>query len=72
MSAAVRSRGVLAAVVHILDPVERVPVVLHVGEQVTDPAVSEQITNPRCWEGGQPPAPAKAPDKPSARKAQPT
>ncbi|MEV6946724.1 hypothetical protein AB0N07_33100, partial [Streptomyces sp. NPDC051172] len=52
MSAAVKSLGVLAASVHVLDPVERIPVVLLAGESVTDPAVAEQITNPRCWEGG--------------------
>ncbi|MGX1909296.1 hypothetical protein ACWIID_10570 [Streptomyces phaeochromogenes] len=71
MSAAVKSLGVLAASVHVLDPVERIPVVLLAGEPVTDPAVAEQITNPRCWEGGQPPSRDAAPDKPSARKAKP-
>ncbi|SHN07423.1 hypothetical protein [Streptomyces yunnanensis] len=66
-----KSLGVLAAAVHVLDPVERIPVVLFAGEQVTDPAVAEQITNPRCWEGGQlPPSQELAPSK-SARKAKP-
>ncbi|MFE4869480.1 hypothetical protein [Streptomyces sp. NPDC056682] len=68
MSAAVKSLGVLAAAVHVLDPVERIPVVLLAGEQVTDPAMAEQITNPRCWEGEQPPV---QPGKPSARKVKP-
>ncbi|MFG2683752.1 hypothetical protein [Streptomyces sp. NPDC048392] len=63
-----KSLGLLAASVHVLDPVERIPVVLLAGEPVTDPAVAEQITNPRCWEGGQPPAQTS---KPSARKANP-
>lgn len=63
-----KALGVLAAAVHVLDPVERIPVVLLAGEQVTDPAVAEQITNPRCWEDEQP---SIQPDKPSARKAKP-
>lgn len=66
-----RSLGVLSATVHVLNPVERVPVVLLAGEEVSDPAVVEQITNPRCWEGGQPPSHDTAPDRPSARKAKP-
>ncbi|UQA93758.1 hypothetical protein [Streptomyces halobius] len=70
MSAAVNSLGVLAAAVHVLDPVERIPVVLLAGEQVTDRAIAEQITNPCCWEGGQPPTQESAPSK-SARKAKP-
>lgn len=41
--------GVLAATVHVLDPVERVPLVLEAGTKVTDPAIADQITNPRCW-----------------------
>ncbi|MEU7576772.1 hypothetical protein AB0B50_04115 [Streptomyces sp. NPDC041068] len=68
MSAAVKSLGVLATTVHVLDPTERTPVVLLAGEHVTDPAMAEQITNPRCWNGEQPPA---QPSKPSARKAKP-
>ncbi|MGB8946473.1 MAG: hypothetical protein WCD21_40500 [Streptomyces sp.] len=66
MSAAVKSLGVLAATVHVLDPAGRTPVVLLAGEHVTDPAVAEQITNPWCWEG-QPPSAETS--KPSARKA---
>lgn len=58
MSAAVKAIGVLAATVHVLDPVERVPLVLTPGTEVTDPAVAEQITNPACWETE--PAPPKA------------
>lgn len=57
MSAAVKALGVLAATVHVLDPVERVPLVLTPGTEVTDPAVAEQITNPACWETE--PAPPK-------------
>ncbi|MEU9120096.1 hypothetical protein AB0C96_09580 [Streptomyces sp. NPDC048506] len=64
------SLGVLVAAVHVVDPVERIPVVLLAGEQVTDPAIAEQITNPRCWEAGQPPSQESAPSK-SARKAKP-
>ncbi|MEU9115284.1 hypothetical protein AB0D04_26760 [Streptomyces sp. NPDC048483] len=44
--------------------------VLLPGEQVTDPLIAEQITNPRCGEDGQPPAQVSAPSKP-ARKAKP-
>ncbi|WP_424217006.1 hypothetical protein ACN20G_33470 (plasmid) [Streptomyces sp. BI20] len=56
MSAAVKALGVLAATVHVLDPVERVPVVLTAGTGVFDPAVAEQITNLNCWQTA--PAPA--------------
>lgn len=49
MSASRPAGGVLAATVHVLDPVERVPLVLEAGTKVTDPAITEQITNPRCW-----------------------
>ncbi|MGG2460598.1 hypothetical protein ACO0M4_12405 [Streptomyces sp. RGM 3693] len=70
MSATVQSLGVLAAAVHILDPVERIPVVLLPGEHITDPAVAEQITHPRCWELGQSPAQQTPPGK-SVRKAKP-
>ncbi|MGD3109451.1 hypothetical protein [Streptomyces sp. YGL11-2] len=49
MSTTRKPLGVLAATVHILDLVERVPLVLHVGAEVTDPAIAEQITNPKCW-----------------------
>lgn len=45
-----KALGVLAATVHVLDPVERVPMVLTPGTEVKDPAVAEQITNPVCWE----------------------
>lgn len=70
MSAAVHSPGVLATAVHILDPVEHVPVVLLAGTQVADPAVAEQITNPRCWEDD-PPASQKSGSPTSARRAKP-
>ncbi|MGW0897642.1 hypothetical protein ACWD0G_11705 [Streptomyces goshikiensis] len=50
MSAALRALGVLAATVHIVDPVERTPLVLTAGTEVTDPGVAGQITNPKCWE----------------------
>ncbi|MFF8961918.1 hypothetical protein ACF1BK_04040 [Streptomyces globisporus] len=63
-----KSLGVLAASVHVLDPIERIPVVLLADEGVTDAALADQITNPRCWEGEQPPAPTS---KPSARRANP-
>lgn len=63
-----KSLGVLAATVHILDPTERTPLVLLTGDHVTDSAVAEQITNPRCWEGEQLPT---QPGKPPARKAKP-
>ncbi|MFF0741531.1 hypothetical protein ACFYVL_14140 [Streptomyces sp. NPDC004111] len=67
MSAAVHALGTLVCAVHILDPGERVPVVLVAGTEVTDPAVAEQITNPRCWQDGVPPSPKAATT--SARKA---
>ncbi|MFI7322722.1 hypothetical protein [Streptomyces venezuelae] len=44
-----KSLGVLAATVHILDPSERIPAVLLAGTKVTELAVAEQITNPKCW-----------------------
>ncbi|MFH9426224.1 hypothetical protein [Streptomyces sp. NPDC017529] len=50
--------NVLAATVHLLDPASREPLVLTVGTEVTDPAVTEQITNPACW-AGSPTAPAR-------------
>ncbi|MDJ0383222.1 hypothetical protein [Streptomyces sp. G-G2] len=55
MSAAVHALGVLTATVHILDPVERIPLVLIAGTEVTDPEIAQQITNPICWENGEPP-----------------
>lgn len=51
-----KSLGVLAATVHILDPAERIPAVLLAGTEVTEQAVAEQITNPKCWHT--PPKPA--------------
>lgn len=63
-----RALGVLAATVHVVDPIECAPRVLLAGEQVTDSALVEQITNPRCWEGRQSPFLDVAPRK-SARKA---
>lgn len=69
MSSAGKSLGVLAAAVHVLHPVERTPMVLLAGEQVTDPAVAEQITNSRCWKGGQPSTQGTA--STSARRAKP-
>ena len=70
MSVAARSPGVLATAVHVLDPVERVPLVLLAGTTVTSPALIEQITNPRCWDGD-PPTPTETEATSSARKAQP-
>ncbi|MFI1176664.1 hypothetical protein [Streptomyces melanogenes] len=70
MSPAAHSPGMLATAVHILDPVERIPVVLPAGTTVTDPAIIEQITNPRCWDGN-PPTLTEAGATSSARKAQP-
>ncbi|MEN8649069.1 hypothetical protein ABCR94_00065 [Streptomyces sp. 21So2-11] len=55
MIAAVHSPGVLAVTVHVLDPVERLPLVLPAGTEVGDPAIAEQITNPKCWQDGQAP-----------------
>ncbi|KAA6215036.1 hypothetical protein CP973_39225 [Streptomyces albofaciens JCM 4342] len=57
---------VLAATVHVLDPVSREPLVLTAGTKVTDPAIAEQITNPACWAD-----PPEAPDTPG-RKAKTT
>ncbi|EST26962.1 hypothetical protein [Streptomyces roseochromogenus] len=54
MSTNSSTRGILAATVHVLDPVERVPLVLEAGIEVTDPAIAEQITNPRCWQAETP------------------
>ncbi len=68
MSTTPKPLGVLAATVHVLDPSERVPVVLPAGTEVTDPSICEQITNPACWRG-EPPAitrPSKAPRKTKA------
>ncbi|MEU5435431.1 hypothetical protein AB0G73_18915 [Streptomyces sp. NPDC020719] len=52
MSTAADTLGVLTATVHVLDPIERVPLVLHAGTEVLAPAIAEQITNPRCWQDG--------------------
>ncbi|MEV4741591.1 hypothetical protein [Streptomyces sp. NPDC049555] len=60
--------GVLAATVHVLHPAERIPLILTAGSPIADPAVAEQITNPDCWIGGQPPVDTgteKAPKKPA-------
>lgn len=59
--------GTLAATVHALDPVDRVPLILTAGTEITDPAIAEQITNPDCWAGGKPPT-DPSPGK-SSRKA---
>ncbi|MGI5526799.1 hypothetical protein ACQEVX_05030 [Streptomyces syringium] len=69
MSAADQGKvlGTLAATVHALDPVDRVPLILTTGTQITDPAIAEQISNPDCWEGGTPPT-DPSPGK-SSRKA---
>lgn len=56
MSAVAHSAGVLAAIVHVLDPVQRVPLILPANTEVTDSAIAEQITNPHCWGAGTPPA----------------
>ncbi|MGX1668547.1 hypothetical protein [Streptomyces sp. NPDC055400] len=70
MSAAIQALGVLSTAVHVLDPVERIPLVLHAGDEVTDAAVAEQITNPRCWEGSQVPSQETVPSR-TARKTKP-
>ncbi|MFE3182805.1 hypothetical protein ACFXKR_18320 [Streptomyces violascens] len=49
----------LSATVHVIDPVEHVPLVLPAGTEVTDPSIAEQITNPRCWRNTQPPTTPK-------------
>ena len=61
MSAAVHALGVLSTAVHVLDPVERIPLVLLAGDEITDTAIAEQITNPRCWKGNQVPTPDRPP-----------
>ncbi|MER6548643.1 hypothetical protein [Streptomyces sp. NPDC001250] len=68
MSTNNRAGGVLAATVHVLDPVERVPLVLGAGTKVTARAIAEQITNPQCWQ----PEPAPGPRRTSARKPRAT
>ncbi|GHI41111.1 hypothetical protein Sviol_55190 [Streptomyces violascens] len=65
MTASVHSPGALAATVHVLDPVGRVPLVLAAGTEITDPAIADQITNPRCWQDSKLPAPK------GVRKAKP-
>lgn len=55
MSSSSTAGGVLAATVHVLDPVERAPLVLEAGTTITDPAIASQITNPRCWRPEQAP-----------------
>lgn len=50
MSAAIRTLGVLAATVHVLDPIEHTPIILTAGTEVTDPEIAGQITNPKCWD----------------------
>lgn len=55
MSAGSSAGGVLAATVHVLDPVEHVSLVLEAGTKVTDPAIAGQITNPLCWQPGRTP-----------------
>jgi hypothetical protein len=70
VSAAVHALGVLSTAVHVLDPVERIPLVLAAGDEITDPAIVEQITNPRCWKGNQVPIAETAASK-TARKAKP-
>ncbi|MHA7956301.1 hypothetical protein ACX9I7_00895 [Streptomyces sp. L500] len=69
MSAADQGKvlGTLAATVHALDPVDRVPLILIASTEITDPAIAEQITNPDCWEGGKPPEPSTG--KPSRKPA---
>ncbi|MFJ4010325.1 hypothetical protein [Streptomyces sp. NPDC090026] len=58
MSAAVRALGVLGAAVHVIDPETRTAFVIGPGEEVTDPAIAQQITNPRCWKDCAPARPA--------------
>ncbi|WP_432008842.1 hypothetical protein [Streptomyces bacillaris] len=68
MSAAVHAPGVLSTAVHVIDPETRTAFVLGPGEEVTDPAIAQQITNPRCWKDGAPfrPAGSRGGRKPKA------
>ncbi|MEU5428462.1 hypothetical protein ACH4UT_23460 [Streptomyces sp. NPDC020799] len=61
--------GTLAATVHALDPVDRVPLILTAGTEITDPAIAEQISNPDCWEGGPPTGPSPGKSSRKAAKA---
>lgn len=61
--------GVLAATVHVLDPVDRVSLIFVAGTEVTETAVAAQITNPHCWKNGQPPAIETEPT--SSRRSKP-
>ncbi|MFF4509388.1 hypothetical protein [Streptomyces sp. NPDC001401] len=54
----------------MLDPLEHIPLVLLAGDPITDPAIAEQITNPRCWKGNQVPTTETAAPK-TARKWKP-
>lgn len=58
MSAAVHALGVLSTAVHVIDPETRTAFVLGPGEEVTNPAIAQQITNPRCWKDSAPVRPA--------------
>ncbi|MCX4666503.1 hypothetical protein OG453_07445 [Streptomyces sp. NBC_01381] len=68
MSADNEALGVLAAAVHVMDPVDRIPLVLLAGTEVTDSAVAAQITNPRCW---QDPPPATETESKAPRRSKP-
>jgi hypothetical protein len=70
VSVAVHSLGVLSTAVHVLDPVEHIPLVLVAGDQITDPANAEQISNPPCWTGNQVPTTETAAPT-TVRKAKP-
>lgn len=59
--------SVLAATVHVLDPVSREPLVMTAGAEVTDPVIAEQITHPACW--ASPPTAVPAPGR-KAKAAQ--
>jgi hypothetical protein len=54
VSAVAHTVRVLAATVHVLDPIQRTPLILSANTEVTDSAIAEQITNPRCWQAGTP------------------
>ncbi|MEU1307812.1 hypothetical protein ABZ419_02795 [Streptomyces cinnamoneus] len=59
--------GTLAAAVHVLDPVARIPVILTPGTEVTELDIASQITNPDCWQGNQ--APVLGAEKKTGRKS---
>ncbi|MEV4502572.1 hypothetical protein [Streptomyces klenkii] len=62
-----KALGTLAVAVHVLDPVERIPLILTPGTEVCDPDVASQITNPACWQGNQ--VPVLGAEKKASRKS---